>query len=115
MNWRECEQIRLKNSDLKPGDVTTINLTMINGGCQTNILPAKISVNFDIRLAIDVDIKRMEETVQEWCRNSGPGVTVKFKEDIIYSKPTKIDNSNLWWVAFKKECDNMYVDNSNRE
>ncbi|XP_026817321.1 aminoacylase-1-like isoform X2 [Rhopalosiphum maidis] len=107
MNWREYEKNKLKNSDLELGDVTTINLTMINGGCQINVVPTELSVTFDIRLAIDIDIEKMKETVQEWCRNAGPGVYVKFKDNPIRLKPTKIDNSNPWWIAFKNECDKM--------
>lgn len=109
MNWREYEKNKLKNSDLGLGDVTTINLTMINGGCQLNVVPTEISVTFDIRLAIDMDIEKMKETVQEWCRNAGPGVYVKFKNNPIRVKPTAIDDSNPWWIAFKNECDKMYV------
>lgn len=109
MNWREYEKTKLINSDLGPGDVTTINLTMINGGCQLNVVPTEISVTFDIRLAIDMDIEKMKETVQEWCLNAGPGVYVKFKNNPIRVKPTAIDNSNPWWIAFKNECDKMDI------
>lgn len=61
MNWREHEKTKLQNSDLELGDVTTLNLTMINGGCQINVVPTDLSVTFDIRLAIDVDIKKMKK------------------------------------------------------
>ncbi|XP_060874447.1 aminoacylase-1B-like isoform X2 [Metopolophium dirhodum] len=107
MNWREHEKTKLQNSDLELGDVTTINLTMINGGCQINVVPTELSVTFDIRLAINVDIKKMKETVEEWCRNAGPGVHVQFKDNPIRVRPTKIDNTNPWWIAFKNECDKM--------
>ncbi|XP_025207029.1 aminoacylase-1-like isoform X3 [Melanaphis sacchari] len=107
MNWREYEKNKLINSDLSLGDVTTINLTMINGGCQVNVVPTELSVTFDIRLAIDVNIEKMKKTVQEWCCNAGPGVYVKFKDNPIRVRPTKIDNSNPWWIAFKNECDKM--------
>lgn len=46
---------------------------------------------------------------KEWCCNAGPGVRVKFKDDPIRVKVTKVDNSNLWWVALKTECDKMHV------
>lgn len=109
MNWREVEKMKMKVSGLGPGDVTTVNLTKIEGGCQTNVVPPEFSVTFDIRLAIDVDINKMKETVLEWCRNAGPGVTVKFKDNPIRVIPTKTDDTNPWWVAFKKECEKMYV------
>lgn len=107
MNWREIEKTKLKNSDLAPGDVTTINLTMINGGCQINVVPTELSVSFDIRLSIDVDINKMRETVQKWCCDAGPGVSVKFKDNPIRVRPTILNDMNPWWVAFKKECDKM--------
>ncbi|XP_022177265.1 aminoacylase-1A-like isoform X2 [Myzus persicae] len=107
MNWREYEKTKLQNSDLELGDVTTINLTMINGGCQINVVPTELSVTFDIRLAIDVDIKKMMETVEEWCRSAGPGVYVQFKDNPIRVRPTKVDDTNPWWIAFKNECDKM--------
>jgi len=29
---------------------------------------------------------------------------VRFKDNPIRDKPTKLNNNNPWWVAFKKEC-----------
>lgn len=107
MNWRVVEKTKLKTSDLDPGDVTTVNLTMINGGCQVNVVPNELSVTFDVRLAIDVNVDKMKEIVQEWCCDAGPGVTAKFKVNPIRCQPTKIDNTNPWWVVFKRECDKM--------
>lgn len=107
MNWREVEKTKLKNSDLRLGDVTTINLTMINGGCQINVVPTELSVSFDIRLSINVDINKMREIVQKWCCDAGPGVSVQFKDNPIRVKPTKLNDRNPWWVVFKKECEKM--------
>lgn len=107
MNWREFEKIKLRNSNLGQGDVSTVNLTMINGGCQSNVVPSELSVTFDIRLAINVDLQKMKDIVQEWCSDAGPGVSVQFKDNPIRIKPTKVDNSNPWWVVFKRECDKM--------
>lgn len=109
MNWREIEKNRLKVGNLGPGDVTSINLTMIYGGDQVNVIPTELSAVFDIRLATEVDTNKMKETILEWCHNAGPNVNVTFKDNAVRCKPTKLDNSNLWWVAFKEECDKMYV------
>ncbi|XP_050435769.1 aminoacylase-1-like [Adelges cooleyi] len=107
MNWREREKTRLRNTNLEPGDVTSVNLTKINGGCQFNVLPPEISVSFDIRLAVEEDPKEMEEVVKSWCIEAGEGVSVEFKKDPIRVPPTKICDNNLWWAAFKRECNNM--------
>lgn len=64
MALREQEVRRLENNpDLTIGDVTTINLTIANGGVQTNVIPPKMMVCFDIRLALDVDHLEFENKV----------------------------------------------------
>lgn len=45
------------------GGITCINLTMINGGVQNNVVPALITVDFDIRVGIDVDLNEFEAMV----------------------------------------------------
>lgn len=107
MKWREFEKLKMKISDLGVGDVTSINLTMINGGCQINVVPPELTVAFDIRLSIEVNVETMEKTITKWCEEAGEGVTVEFKEKMPYIKPTTIDENNIWWVTFKKECDKM--------
>lgn len=107
MNWRECEKLKLKNSNLKIGDVTSINLTMTNGGCQINVVPPELTVGFDVRLSINVNDVTMESTVRKWCEEAGKGTTLEFIEKSPFIQPTKINEENLWWVKFKKECDKM--------
>lgn len=45
--------------------VTAINLTMMKGGMQENVVPAEMSLTFDIRLAIDVDHDAFEQQVRD--------------------------------------------------
>lgn len=54
MDYRRNEINRVMGN-VNLGDVTGVNLTMINGGIQTNVVPAEIKIVFDIRLAVDVD------------------------------------------------------------
>jgi len=107
MNWRECEKLRMKNSDLGAGDITSINLTMLNGGCQINVVPPELTVGFDIRLGIEVNVTTMEKTITKWCKEAGEGVILEFIEKMPYVQPTKLNETNPWWVTFKKECDKM--------
>lgn len=107
MNWREYEKLRMKSCNLTAGDITSINLTMIDGGCQINVVPPELSVAFDVRLSIDISIEEIEKTIRKWCEEAGEGVTLKFIERNSFVPPTKIDENNPWWVAFKKECDKM--------
>ncbi|VVC39297.1 Peptidase M20,ArgE/DapE/ACY1/CPG2/YscS, conserved site,Peptidase M20, dimerisation domain,N-acyl-L- [Cinara cedri] len=107
MNWREGEKFRLKNSNLKIGDVTSINLTMLNGGCQINVVPPELSVSFDIRLSIELNTEAIEKLIKKWCEEAGEGVTFEFKEKMAFIEPTKINEENPWWITFKEECDKM--------
>jgi len=107
MNWRECEKLRMESCDLRAGDVTSINLTMLNGGCQINVVPPDLTVSFDIRLDIQVNVDKMEKTVRKWCEEAGEGVSVEFLKKSPYIQPTKINEENPWWITFKKECDKM--------
>lgn len=51
------------NPKLSIGDVTTANLTVINGGLQRNVVPPLITIVMDIRLAIDMPFEEMDREV----------------------------------------------------
>lgn len=54
--FRANEEAKLEaDPSLTVGDVTTVNLTKINGGIQSSVVPSDITILFDCRLAIDVD------------------------------------------------------------
>lgn len=64
MSMREQQVRRLENNpELTIGDVTTINLTQIRGGVQSNVVPPKMVLGFDVRLALDVDHQDFEAQV----------------------------------------------------
>lgn len=64
MDFRENEVKRLENNpDFTIGDVTTVNLTVIKGGVQVNVLPPLLEIKFDVRLALDVNHDELEATV----------------------------------------------------
>lgn len=53
-------------SCLKLGDVTSLNLTMLSGGVQPNVVPAEFKATFDIRVTPKVDMKEFEKLLQSW-------------------------------------------------
>lgn len=64
MDMRAAEEKKLENNpNFTIGDVTTVNLTMVNGGVQDNVVPPLIDVGFDIRIALDLDHKVLESRV----------------------------------------------------
>lgn len=60
------QQVQRLEADpaLSIGDVTTVNLTMIQGGVQMNVVPPLMNVSFDVRLAIDVSHEKFEQMVR---------------------------------------------------
>lgn len=65
--FRASEAKKLdSNPDLTIGDVTTINLTMISGGVQSNVVPPIMSITFDVRIAIDRSQEEFEAMVRDY-------------------------------------------------
>lgn len=64
MNYRTEQAEKLKNNpEMTIGDVTTVNLTILSGGLQSNVVPSALVALFDCRLAVDVDHDAFEEMV----------------------------------------------------
>ncbi|NWW95128.1 ACY1 protein, partial [Rhynochetos jubatus] len=79
--FRESEKQRLKSdSSLTLGDVTSLNLTMLEGGVSFNVVPSEMAAGFDVRIPPTVDLKAFEEQVAAWCRDAGDGVTYEFQQ-----------------------------------
>lgn len=64
LTFRSAEESKVK-TESQLGDVTTVNLTMINGGIQSNVVPSDITMLFDCRLAVDVDHDAFVQQVRE--------------------------------------------------
>lgn len=64
MDYRNEQKEKLKsNPEFTIGDVTTVNLTILSGGVQSNVVPSTLTALFDCRLAVDVDHNEFEEMV----------------------------------------------------
>lgn len=53
----------LANANISSLLVTTINLTILKGGIENNIVPAKISATFDLRFSADANLEEFESQV----------------------------------------------------
>ncbi|KAG6456639.1 aminoacylase-1 isoform X2 [Manduca sexta] len=108
MDYRE-EQKKILDSNpkLTIGDVTTINLTQLFGGVQSNVVPEKLTAVFDIRLAVTVNHTEFEAMINQWCKEAGEGITLEYEQKNTYVECTKIDGTNPYWVAFKTATDEM--------
>ncbi|XP_073955436.1 aminoacylase-1-like [Choristoneura fumiferana] len=110
MDLREFYRQKLvDDSNLTIGEVTTINLTKLQGGVQTNIVPEQFTATFDIRLATNMNHEMFEELINRWCREAGNGVRCEFDHKDPYVKPTVMDHTNHYWVAMKKAIEDMGI------
>ncbi|XP_014725113.1 PREDICTED: aminoacylase-1 [Sturnus vulgaris] len=106
--FRESEKQRLKSdSSLTLGDVTSLNMTMLEGGVSFNVVPSEMAASFDIRIPPTVDLKAFEEQVATWCRGAGDGVTYEFHQKCMDQHITSTEESDPWWKAFSGVCRDM--------
>ncbi|CAL8088927.1 unnamed protein product [Orchesella dallaii] len=108
LSLRESEKARLKsleNPDL--GDVTSVNMTMLGGGLQANVVPPELSAVFDIRITPHWTLDSMKKLLDETCANAGSDVTYKYIQHSNITAQTPVDDSNVWWTVFKGVTDEL--------
>lgn len=107
IEFRKAEVLRMESQNFYIGDVTTSNITMINGGVQSNVIPSELKMMVDFSLALDIDHSEFENRLKRWCEESGEGITFVWEQHQPKVAPTKTDDSNIYWVAFKKSIDEL--------
>lgn len=63
MEFRKEELKKLNELKYPYGNVTTINLTVLRGGVENNVIPAQMRATFDIRISINTDLEEFEHQV----------------------------------------------------
>ncbi|XP_049866406.1 aminoacylase-1-like [Pectinophora gossypiella] len=91
MSYRAEQTKQIKSRTIRGfGEITTINLTQLEGGVQINVLPKSLSASFDIRIAPHVDHDKFEEMIDTWCKEAGKGVTYEY-----FVKNPQVPNSQI--------------------
>ena len=106
---KHCEALKL-------GDVTTVNLTMIQGGVSgdggktwaLNVIPTEFKAGFDIRVPVTMPIDDFKTMMDAWC--STDGVSWEFAAwsgseritDHHYSSTDR--QESVWWRTFDDTC-----------
>lgn len=107
-DYRRTQEVILeKNPELLLGDVTSLNITRMKGGKQRNVLPPVTEVTVDIRIALTEDIAQFETMLYKWAKESGENVEVEFLVKQTFVTPTKTDDTNIYWKAFKQAIDGL--------
>jgi aminoacylase len=98
---RDKEEKRLKSdSKLSIGDVTTVNLTVIEGGVQPNVIPPEFKAKFDMRITPSMNLVELESRINSWCELAGEGVSLKFIQKNSIQAVTSTAPDDPWWSAF---------------
>ncbi|KAE9552450.1 hypothetical protein FO519_004335 [Halicephalobus sp. NKZ332] len=105
--FRDSEEKRLNESNgkLRLGDVTTVNLTQVSGGVQTNVVPDALTATFDIRVTPS-QVSTFEDTIKEWVKVAGEGVTYTFAEKTMTKFTTPITDDDDYWKTFSQTLKN---------
>jgi aminoacylase len=108
LSIRESEKARLKaNRVADLGDVTSVNMTMLGGGLQPNVVPPELSAVFDIRITPHWDLAYVDKLLHDTCAEAGPDVTWEFIQHSNITAQTAVDDSNIWWTVFNEVTDRL--------
>jgi aminoacylase len=106
---KRSEQKALLKSDptLLLGDVTSVNMTMLSGGLQANVVPPDLSVVFDMRISPKWSIPEAEKFLADLMAEAGPGVSFEYLQYSNITDCTPLTGDNVWWTTFKRVCDGL--------
>jgi len=101
--YRDAQKRLLdSNPKLSLGDVTTVNMSIVQGGVQVNVLPAEMSASFDMRLTPTESFEEFEEMLKQWCKKAGNNVTYQFLQENYNKEMTSISMDDKWWKTFNE-------------
>ena len=107
LEFREKQKQKLEmDSSLTLGDVTTVNLTLMSGGVQVNVVPDKFVLTFDIRITPRTNLDEFEANLRGWLAEAGDGIDLEFIMTNLNQTLTSVDDKDPWFSAlvqaFKK-------------
>ena len=119
LDYREVQRKRLEdNPSLSLGDVNTVNLTMMDGGVQANVVPDKLILTFDIRITPTTDLEgiiicnallqlwlEFEAMIRQWMVEAGQGLEMVFIQKMMDQSITSVDVADPWYSALKTAFD----------
>lgn len=101
-DFRAEEKKKLEtNASLTIGDVTSVNITTLKGGVQTNVIPEEFIIGVDTRIPVTVNLNEWESTINNWCKESGRDVWIEFVRKHLATPLTKLDDTNIYWTCFR--------------
>ncbi|KAI8054103.1 hypothetical protein BDF22DRAFT_682981 [Syncephalis plumigaleata] len=113
MLFRKQQEDLLKNGkhdgkQMTLGDVTTINLTVLKGGVQSNMVPSNLTAEFDLRITPHTDLDKFSQWIEGVARKHN--VTLEFSKTRMRSPGKTVPgNDSKWQKAFDKTSSEFNV------
>jgi aminoacylase len=107
---QRLEESQISDNPLQLGESTTINLTIISGGVQVNVVPDKYEISFDCRIKPDGYNSFKEfllDVVRRTPKENDDDVKINYIQDSGPLKLTDISKPSWWLDSFKKTCEDM--------
>ncbi|KAJ8730728.1 hypothetical protein PYW08_002141 [Mythimna loreyi] len=110
MEYRETQKqiMKTKNSSDYTG-YSSVNINMLEGGLAVNIIPSKMKMAVDMRLATDANVDEMQSLVDSWVQIAGNNTEIYYKRQEKVSEATAVDDSNPYWVTLKSTLNDMGI------
>jgi len=97
------------------GDVTTVNLTFLQGGVTQdggktfaiNVIPQEARAGFDIRIPPHISLVDFEKQLNEWTNEEG--VSYKRLSGRMTNTSTDLSGENVWWTSFRSACQKLDI------
>ncbi|OMJ23655.1 Aminoacylase-1, partial [Smittium culicis] len=113
MNLRKSEKTKLDvfqgdERVIKLGEFTSVNLTILKGGKQANVVPSTFSATFDIRVTPLIDLEEFRKFLTDLAEKNGVEFKIIHPEE--KSTITKIDRSNIFISTFLNTLESKKID-----
>ncbi|GFN97463.1 aminoacylase-1-like [Plakobranchus ocellatus] len=100
----EQEKLYKANPAAGLGAVTTLNVSVLEGGVQPNVVPASMSAIVDMRLPPTITPSEMKAQIRKWCDDAGPDVDYEMMIEKNSVEMVSVTEDNPWWVTFRDIC-----------
>lgn len=101
MHTFKAEQIAWAETrgDLFEGDIVNLNMTVLRGGVQTNVVPGEMSAAFDIRISPKYGMEKFRALFNSWIAPYGDDVVCEFELKDEFKDETP--REGIWWEALR--------------
>ncbi|CAB3409536.1 unnamed protein product [Caenorhabditis bovis] len=97
----EQKSLLESNPSMTLGDVTTTNMTIINGGVQVNVVPEKFEAFIDIRMTPRQDLDEIKQRIESWKEEAGEGTIIEFLQYSNLKSITPHTMEDPFWAAIE--------------